>query len=349
MFGILALVLLALASNRYSDFDLRITSAFYDAAVQRFPYRHHPVWTLLHDGQKWFAVGVGVLLLCIWLYREVRRDDAAMTRRIRRFTLYTLSAALLSAGAVSLAKGSSSHSCPWDLSAYGGTADYYRIAQARPPHPGPGRCLPSGHASTAFMWIAAVYGCRRWFPSWRVLALRAVLTLGALASATQIVRGAHFLSHIVLSAALCWAICALADGLAARYFFSGRRSEMSSIPAKRQAGGIARLVRAWAHSRAGFKAAWRHEAAFRQEVLLAAVLIPVALYATPGAAERALLIGSLGLVLVTELVNTAVESVVDFVSTAHHPLAGMAKDVASAAVLTSLLFAAAIWGIVLSG
>src|SRR5690606_15255670 len=114
-----------------------------------------------------------------------------------------------------------------------------------------------------------------------------------------------------------------------------RRTAMSAsaTETKQQIRGVARVVRALAYSHAGLKAAWRREAAFRQEVLLAAIMLPVALLVTAGAIERTMLIGSLGLVLVAELFNTAVECAIDLVSTSHHPLAGMAKDVASAAVL----------------
>jgi diacylglycerol kinase (ATP) len=107
--------------------------------------------------------------------------------------------------------------------------------------------------------------------------------------------------------------------------------------------GFGRLLAATACSAAGWRAAWRHEEAFRQEVVLAAVLVPVALWLGTTALQRALLIGSLLLVLIVELLNSAVETVVDRIGPDPHELSGRAKDMGSAAVLISLLLAAGIW------
>jgi diacylglycerol kinase (ATP) len=97
----------------------------------------------------------------------------------------------------------------------------------------------------------------------------------------------------------------------------------------------------------GLRAAWRHEAAFRQEVALAAIGAPLGWWLGGSAVERALLIGSLLAVLVVELVNSAVESAVDRIGEEDHPLSARAKDLGSAAVLLSLLAAAAVWALVL--
>jgi len=111
--------------------------------------------------------------------------------------------------------------------------------------------------------------------------------------------------------------------------------------------GMARLVQATRCSFTGFAGAVRGEAAFRQELLLAAVLLPAAFWLGGNGVERALLAGSVLLVLVVELLNSAIESAVDRVSLELHPLAGRAKDIASAAVMLSLLNAALVWGLVL--
>lgn len=100
---------------------------------------------------------------------------------------------------------------------------------------------------------------------------------------------------------------------------------------------------ATAFSSAGLRAAWRHEEAFRQEAILAAVLAPLALWLGDTSLERALLIGSLLLVLIVELLNSAVEAVVDRIGADPHELSGRAKDMGSAAVLLSLLLAAGVW------
>lgn len=113
--------------------------------------------------------------------------------------------------------------------------------------------------------------------------------------------------------------------------------------------GLARLWHAAGYSLAGLRAAWRHEAAFRQEVLLCLPLIPLALWLGASGVERALLLGSLGLVLTAELVNSAIEAAVDRHGPERHPLAGRAKDAGSAAVLVALVVAALTWLLLLLG
>lgn len=98
---------------------------------------------------------------------------------------------------------------------------------------------------------------------------------------------------------------------------------------------------------AGLKAAWKNEAAFRQELMMVLVLLPMGLWLGNGGGERAVLVGSLMLVLVVEIINSALEAVVDRVGAEHHPLAGMAKDMGSAAVFLALLNVVLIWGLIL--
>lgn len=111
--------------------------------------------------------------------------------------------------------------------------------------------------------------------------------------------------------------------------------------------GLRRLLDATRYSLAGLAAAARDEAAFRQELLLAAVAVPVGLVLGRSGVERALLVGSVLLVLVVELLNSAIESAVDRVSIEPHALAGRAKDLGSAAVMLSLVCAAVVWVLVL--
>lgn len=110
--------------------------------------------------------------------------------------------------------------------------------------------------------------------------------------------------------------------------------------------GVRRILNATFFSLAGLRTAWRGEAAFRQECCLAAVLLPAAFWLGVTAAERALLIGTCLLVLIVELLNSAVESVVDRVGSEYHELSGRAKDLGSAAVLMSLVLVAVTWGLI---
>lgn len=110
---------------------------------------------------------------------------------------------------------------------------------------------------------------------------------------------------------------------------------------------LRRLRKAWGWSLKGLASALRHEAAFRQELVLFCLLAPLGFWLGESGPARALLIGSLMLVLIVELLNTAVESVVDRIGPEAHELSGRAKDVGSAAVLLALLNVLLIWGLVL--
>jgi len=111
--------------------------------------------------------------------------------------------------------------------------------------------------------------------------------------------------------------------------------------------GIQRLWNALGYSLQGMAAAFRHEDAFRQECLLAVLLIPAALLIPVGGTQKALMIASVLLVLIVELLNSAVEAAVDRISLENHQLAKRAKDIGSAAVFLSLINVAVVWGLTL--
>ena len=116
---------------------------------------------------------------------------------------------------------------------------------------------------------------------------------------------------------------------------------------RRKPVGLTRLVRAFGYSFRGLMLAFREEAAFRQELLLALVVIPAGLYLGRSGVERALLVAPMLLILIVEVLNSAVEAVVDRSGTERHPLAGMAKDMGSAAVMLSFLLLGTVWLLVL--
>ncbi|AQU84971.1 MAG: diacylglycerol kinase [Halomonas sp.] len=109
--------------------------------------------------------------------------------------------------------------------------------------------------------------------------------------------------------------------------------------------GLTHLVHSTRYSWKGLKAAFRNETAFRQEVVIAAVLLPLAWWLADTSVTWLLLVGSLFLVLIVELLNSAVENVVDRIGTEHHELSGRAKDIGSAAVMLSLIMAGLTWGV----
>jgi len=117
--------------------------------------------------------------------------------------------------------------------------------------------------------------------------------------------------------------------------------------ANQNAKGVKRIVNAFFFSVAGFKAVWKHEEAFRQEIYLLIVAAPLALWLTGNNIERVLLIGCLVGVLLVELLNSAVEAAIDRIGFEHHELSGRAKDIGSAAVMLSLALAALTWALIL--
>jgi len=111
--------------------------------------------------------------------------------------------------------------------------------------------------------------------------------------------------------------------------------------------GLKRILYAAYYSYNGLKHGVLHESAFRQEVIAAIVLIPVACWFDVTKIERLLMICAIFLIMIVELLNTAIEAVVDRVGTEHHALSGLAKDMGSAAVFVSLIMFVLIWGVVL--
>jgi diacylglycerol kinase (ATP) len=116
--------------------------------------------------------------------------------------------------------------------------------------------------------------------------------------------------------------------------------------ANQNSTGWRRLWNATGYSIAGFKAAWRNEAAFRQELVIVLILLPTAFWLGENFTQRALLIFSLLAVLMVELLNSAIESVVDRIGSEPNELSGRAKDMGSAAVMISLIAAGVVWGLV---
>jgi diacylglycerol kinase (ATP) len=112
--------------------------------------------------------------------------------------------------------------------------------------------------------------------------------------------------------------------------------------------GITRLMRAFGYSYKGFRACYRHEAAFRQEVLAMLFVVPLGAWLGENGVERALLIGSWLVVMIVELLNSAIEATVDRFGPEHHTLSGRAKDIGSASVFASISLAILVWALILA-
>jgi membrane-associated PAP2 superfamily phosphatase len=176
-----------------------------------FPWRD--AWLtrgLLHDGGRWLSAGVLALLVIGPL---CRRPQAALSPRAHWGAIGVV---LLNLLAVPTVKRASSTSCPWDLAEFGGTARYVTHWDLGVFDGGGGHCFPSGHAVAAFAFIAMYFALRDLRPQVARRWLFGALTAGAVFGAAQVLRGAHFVSHVLWSAWACWTLAAAVDLLSRR-------------------------------------------------------------------------------------------------------------------------------------
>jgi membrane-associated PAP2 superfamily phosphatase len=215
-----AALALMIVLARYTPLDHALTGLFYDPASQRFPLRDQAFWAIvMHTGLKYLSVAVWFALLLWWI--SLRRQPSRQP--LRRAIGFTLLVTLLASLTVSSLRAISAHSCPWELSLFGGTADYFRFFDAVPLNPGPGRCAPSGHAASGFVWLAGYIALRDVDRKAARVALVFSLVLGVLAGLTQLARGAHFLSHVLLTAWTCFTVAWLCDIVCGKWSARSKR------------------------------------------------------------------------------------------------------------------------------
>jgi len=198
---IAAALFVALALWEFSGIDLMLTRLYGGHAG--FVWRD--AWltrALLHDGGRavaWcvFAFMVGDAML----------PFAAGPSRARRW--WAIGATLVCLLLIPTIKRLTDSSCPWDLSEFGGVARYVPHWQLGVRDGGPGHCFPSGHAVAAFAFFSAYFLWREYRPRLARLLLAGIFVAGALFGWAQLARGAHFASHTLWSAWLCWVVCAL--------------------------------------------------------------------------------------------------------------------------------------------
>jgi membrane-associated PAP2 superfamily phosphatase len=178
---------------------------------------------LLHDGGRWAAAAV--LAALVWRALRGVPGDALDVRR--RWA--TLGMVLLSLLVVPSFKRASATSCPWDLAEFGGSARLVSHWAWGVADGGPGHCFPSGHAVAAFCFLALYFAWRDVRPAVARRWLAAVMIAGALFGAAQVLRGAHFVSHVAWTAWICWTLAASADLLSRRR----RRPRAATLPSAR--------------------------------------------------------------------------------------------------------------------
>lgn len=202
----LTTLLLVLAWDA-SGLDLPVSRML--ATARGFPWRDNWLtYELLHEGGRLLAV-LGVLSLLLYALLPRRPQAGAVhAPRWRAF-----GAVLLNLGAVPALKRSSMTSCPWDLAEFGGSAHYVPHWDWGVADLGPGHCFPSGHAVAGFAFVALYFVWRSSRPAWARRALWLSLAVGLALGLSQVLRGAHYVSHVAWSAWLCWTLSAVASAL----------------------------------------------------------------------------------------------------------------------------------------
>ncbi|WP_048440752.1 phosphatase PAP2 family protein [Caenimonas sp. SL110] len=215
-FGALALVVM------WDVWGLDLATAELVGSSHGFPLREHWLFSsVLHNGARRLSWAVA-LALCVGVWWPVGILRQLSTSRRAQLAVTTL----VAASAVSLVKSFSMTSCPWDLEAFGGVARYVSHWMAAPDG-GSGHCFPAGHASAGFALIGGYFAFADRSPRiaryWLIGALLAGLVLGL----AQQVRGAHFMSHTLWTALICWCV---ALGIDQAFGLWRRRTEWQSLP-----------------------------------------------------------------------------------------------------------------------
>lgn len=183
--------------------DLALLQPFGNSAG--FAWREHWLTAgLLHAGGRWLSVALALLTVLVALRPFGPWRGLSPRERLWCFGVVALCLLL-----VPTMKQHSLTSCPWDLQAYGGVAHYVSHWQIGVSDGGPGHCFPSGHASGAFAFLALAASLRPRRPRAARIALGLLCVIGAVFGLAQMARGAHYLSHTLYAAWLCWSVTTL--------------------------------------------------------------------------------------------------------------------------------------------
>jgi len=192
---LMALVYPVLQLDRY------VTDLFFDANLQQFPLKHHPLFEQwAHTNLKWqmVSIALGSLLVsgaAYWV-RALKPYQSAL--------FWVFVGMVVSTTVVAILKHYNQHGCPWDLAIYGGNLPFFELFSNPPSDMEAGRCFPAGHPSGGFALLAFYFAFMRSWPRFADRMLWLALFSGLLMGFVQIMRGAHFLSHVLWSGWVVW-------------------------------------------------------------------------------------------------------------------------------------------------
>jgi len=194
-------ILLMLLLYPHTHLDTRITDLFFDTQLHRFTLKNDPFLTVwMHVRLKWLMVAIALasLILAVLSYQ------LSSLQRHRYSLLWVFAGMLISTMTVSVFKHYSVHGCPWDIALYGGSLPLLDLFASPPAGIEAGQCFPAGHPSGGFALMAFYFAFMHSKPRFSAVMLWIGLLMGLLMGMVQIIRGAHFLSHVLWSGWLVW-------------------------------------------------------------------------------------------------------------------------------------------------
>lgn len=186
-----------------TNLDILINNFFYNSELKEFSLRDHPFMTqVMHHGLKnaMYVLGLASILLGIWL---LKNSKTLLLKK--HVALASVGVILIPALIASLKQITNKH-CPWSLDIYGGQVPYTGLFETHLSHLGVGQCFPAGHAAGGFMWFS--WAIALWFiyPKLAKIILIAAIALGLILGISRMMQGAHFLSHVLWTAWVAWAL-----------------------------------------------------------------------------------------------------------------------------------------------
>lgn len=196
-------VIFLAAASAYSGLDVALVRPFYDASTNSWPLKEHFITAgVLHE----FGKDVVVYILSGTLLFFVASCFVTRLRPYRKGAGYFILGAGLGPAVVAIGKATTHIYSPWDLEIFGGDKPHVRMFDSIPPGLPIGEAFPGGHSSGGFAFVALYFLLAYYRPAYRFHGLAVGLVLGGVFAATQEVRGAHFLSHDLVSLAVCWCV-----------------------------------------------------------------------------------------------------------------------------------------------
>lgn len=190
----------------YTVWDIRLSNLFFDAQHQQFFLKHQPFLSdFMHTGLRWLMVAVALLSLML----AVLAYKLSVLKPIQPHLFWAFVGMVTSSSVVAMLKHSSVHGCPWDLALYGGDLPYLPLFSGLPAGVQAGACFPAGHPSGGFALMAFYFAFRQIKPLFAIVMLWLGLFFGLAMGFVQVMRGAHFLSHILWSGWVVWVILVL--------------------------------------------------------------------------------------------------------------------------------------------